>query len=77
MNAWSLKPFIDKPIGYRMSVCFYDSDVVLNEYPAAVGQHWRTDKIIAGGPQCSYKTGSITTIVAIYTGTQRDITRDQ
>jgi hypothetical protein len=77
MNALSLQPFIDKPVGFRMSVCFYDSDAVLNEYPLQVGQHWRTDKIITGGPKCSYSTGSIGIIVANWTGTQRNITRDQ
>ncbi len=77
MNAFSLRPFNDKPIGFRMTVCFYDSEAVLNEYPAAFGQHWRTDKVIAGGPECSYRSGSITTIVASWTGTQREITRDQ
>jgi hypothetical protein len=77
MNAVSLKPFIDKPINYQMSVCFYDSEAVLNEYPTALGQHWRTDEVIPGGPKCSYRTGSISTIVAVWTGTQREITRDQ
>jgi len=77
MNAFTLKHFVDKPLGYRMSVCFYDEDAVLNEYPLLVGQHWRTDKIRLNGPKCSYSTGSVSLIVANWTGTQRDITRDR
>jgi hypothetical protein len=77
MNALTLEPWIDKPIGYEMKVCFYDTDTEVNFQPRTVGELWVSKETYFPGRDCSYTDGGIGTVVINGIGTQKLVRRVQ